>query len=67
MLQIFLREVSSVLTSNLFKMASLVSSMTSLRTNLYISVLLLATIDVLPKETKNCLKSEAKPQLWQKC
>ena len=51
---------------HLFKMASLASSMTGFRTNLYISLLLLATIDVLPKETKTCLQREAKPQPWQK-
>ena len=42
-------------------MASLVSSMTGLLTNLNISVLVLADVDVLRKETKNCLKYEAKP------
>ena len=47
-------------------MASPVSSMTGLLTNFYISVLLLATVDVLPRETKNCLKHEAKPHPWQK-
>ena len=47
-------------------MASLVSSMTGLLNNLYIYVLLLAIVDVLPKETKNCPKHEAKPHPWQK-
>ena len=34
--------------------------------NLHISVLLLATVGVPPKGTKNCLKHEAKLHPWQK-